>query len=153
MEFPESSYQEPLASPAGLHDYIANSNHEGIMSTRPFIAKSSLCILAVLAVVFAAGCGKKSTNSSGGGAVVPPNSVFISGFAYNPTSRTVAVGTTVTWRNDDGAPHTVTSDSGNELASPTLNRGQSYSHTFNSAGVFTYHCTFHPSMHGSVTVQ
>ncbi len=122
------------------------------MSATRLIAKSGLIGLAIIGLFLLSGCGKKSTNT-GSGANIPPNSVFISGFAYNPATMTVAVGTTITWRNDDSAPHTVTSDTGSELASPTLNRGQSYSHTFNNASVFTYHCNFHPSMSGTVTVQ
>jgi len=122
------------------------------VSVTRLIVKSGIVGLATIGLFLSIGCGKKSTNT-GGGVNIPPNSVFISGFAYNPTSRTVAVGTTITWRNDDSAPHTVTSDTGNELASPTLNRGQSYSHTFNNAGVFGYHCAFHSSMRGTITVQ
>lgn len=60
-------------------------------------------------------------------------------------------GTKVTWTNNDGAPHTVTSDSG-AFGSQTLNQGNTFSFTFTSAGTFPYHCAFHPGMKGTVIV-
>jgi len=37
------------------------------------------------------------------------NSVSIQGFAFNPATLTIKAGTTVTWTNEDSAPHTITS--------------------------------------------
>ena len=77
----------------------------------------------------------------------------ISGYAFSPASITVAKGTKVTWTNKDSVGHTVTEDdSQTGPASSTLNQGQSYSYTFNTAGTFHYHCTIHPYMTGTVTV-
>ncbi len=80
-------------------------------------------------------------------------SVSIKGFAFNPSELTVKKGTTVTWTNMDSAPHTVTSDSGNELSSQVLNTGNSYSHTFDTVGTFEYHCSIHTSMKAKVIVE
>jgi plastocyanin len=44
----------------------------------------------------------------------------------------------------------VTFDDG--VASPTQSDG-TYSRTFAAAGTYTYHCTVHPSMTGTITVQ
>jgi len=79
--------------------------------------------------------------------------VTIQNFAYAPPSLTIPVGTTVIWTNFDSAPHTVTSESGDELDSPVLSTGETFSHTFTTPGVFPYYCTIHPSMRASVTVQ
>lgn len=81
------------------------------------------------------------------------NSVTIENFAFSPTTLTIQKGTTVTWTNQDSAPHTVTSDSGSELSSASLSKGQSYSHTFDQAGTFTYHCNFHSMMKAKVVVE
>jgi|GEM_PF-1113042 len=78
-------------------------------------------------------------------------SATIANFAFNPGTITVKKGTTITWQNNDTAPHTVTSDSG-AFSSQTLQKGQSYAHTFNTTGTFAYHCTVHPMMHGTVIV-
>ncbi|MEV5509495.1 cupredoxin domain-containing protein [Streptomyces orinoci] len=76
--------------------------------------------------------------------------VTIAGFAFSPSTLTVTKGTTVTWTNNDSVSHTVT---GSGLNSPTLSPGDSYSFTFNSSGTFSYICTIHPSMHGTVVVN
>src|SRR6185503_19560720 len=78
--------------------------------------------------------------------------VLIQNFAFNPSSVTINVGDTVTWRQIDTTQHTSTSDSG-IWNSGVLNQGQSFSHTFNTAGTFGYFCQPHPFMTGTITVQ
>ncbi|MEW6035512.1 MAG: cupredoxin family copper-binding protein [Candidatus Micrarchaeota archaeon] len=92
------------------------------------------------------GGGAGSGGSGGSG-----TSVTIQGFAFSPADLTVAKGTTVTWTNQDSAPHTVKFGDGTE--SPTLSKGQSYSRTFSEAGEFSYICGIHPSMTGKVKVS
>ena len=75
----------------------------------------------------------------------------IAGFAFSPADLTVKVGTTVTWTNEDGAPHIVATDDGS-FKSETLNKGDTFSFTFSQAGTFPYHCGIHASMKGTVTV-
>ncbi|MBZ1356550.1 MAG: cupredoxin family copper-binding protein [Candidatus Nealsonbacteria bacterium] len=78
--------------------------------------------------------------------------VVISSFAYVPQEITVQVGTMVVWRNNDTGAHTVTSDDGDELNSPLLSTGDSFSHVFDNVGTFDYHCAPHPFMQGRVIV-
>ncbi|WP_241777745.1 cupredoxin family copper-binding protein, partial [Streptomyces sp. CT34] len=85
------------------------------------------------------------------GAPAAANHVTIAGFAFSPSTLTVSKGTTVTWTNEDRAPHTVTGSGG--LNSPTLGSGGSYTFTFKTAGTFSYYCAIHPSMHGTVVVK
>jgi plastocyanin len=73
-------------------------------------------------------------------------------YHFSPTTTYVSVGGKVTWTNGSDAPHTVTSDSGSELASATLNAGKTFSHTFASTGTFAYHCSIHTYMVGKVVV-
>jgi plastocyanin len=77
-------------------------------------------------------------------------SVRIVNFKFSPKTISVNVGDRVTWTNSDSAPHTAT-DSGN-FDTGTLNRGESGSATFDEAGTFSYICTIHPSMEGTVRV-
>ena len=70
---------------------------------------------------------------------------------------TVAVGTTVTWTNEDGASHTTTSGQNGQhdgigWNSSELSTSQSFSYTFNEVGTFAYTCRIHPFMSGMVTV-
>ena len=77
--------------------------------------------------------------------------VTIQNFSFDQTALSVKKGDTVIWTNKDSAPHTVTGNSGGP-SSGTLNTNATYSFTFTSAGTFNYHCSFHPSMVGTVTV-
>lgn len=79
--------------------------------------------------------------------------IDIMNFAFSLSSLTINKGDTVIWTNQDSASHTVTSDSGSELDSSSLSKSQTYSHTFNNAGTFSYHCTPHPYMKATITVQ
>jgi plastocyanin len=79
------------------------------------------------------------------------SAVSIKGFAFNPKSLTVAAGTTVVWTNNDKVAHTSTSDTG-IWDSGHIQPGKTFSHTFATAGTFSYHCNIHPSMKGSIVV-
>lgn len=72
---------------------------------------------------------------------------------FTPDTITVVVGVnnTVTWVNNDISPHTVTSDTG-LFNSNNLNSGQSWSYTFTTPGTYSYHCSYHPWMKGTVVV-
>lgn len=78
--------------------------------------------------------------------------VVIQNFAFSPVTITIAAGTTVTWTNNDGAAHTVTSDSGT-FDSGNIANGKTYSRTFSETGTFAYHCAIHSSMKATVIVQ
>lgn len=81
-------------------------------------------------------------------------SITINGFAFSPKSLEISAGSTVTWTNMDSFAHTVTSDSGTELASGQLAAGSgTYSHTFSTPGTYTYHCSNHPTMTGTIIVK
>jgi plastocyanin len=74
-------------------------------------------------------------------------------YGFAPATLTVAKGTRVEWSNASDAPHTVTSDSGTTLASDMINpSGGSFSFTFTQPGTYTYHCTIHPYMKGTIVV-
>ena len=78
--------------------------------------------------------------------------IDISGMAFSPNTLTIAVGDTVTWTNQDGAPHSATGDNG-EFDSGTLSNGQTFSFTFTAAGTYTYHCAIHNGMTATIIVQ
>jgi len=73
-------------------------------------------------------------------------------YFFAPTTAFVNVGGTVTWTNGTDALHTVTSDTGSELNSPTIAAAKTFTHTFATTGTFAYHCTIHPYAVGKVVV-
>lgn len=84
--------------------------------------------------------------------VVGVNSVEIKDFAYSPATLTVKVGDTVTWTNKDIAGHSATADD-KSFDTGVLSQGESGSFTFTKAGTFTYFCTPHPNIKGTIIVQ
>jgi len=88
---------------------------------------------------------------------LPPASVSaavnvkIANFAFGPSAVTVKAGTTITWTNNDSAPHTATSASG-LFNSGNLNKGQSFSFKFTEPGTYPYVCVYHPNMKATITV-
>jgi amicyanin len=77
--------------------------------------------------------------------------VTIKQYAYGPSSLNVTVGDTVTWTNLDTVEHDVTVTNGPvSFRSPMLSKGQSWSYTFTTAGSYSYICSVHPDMKGSV---
>jgi plastocyanin len=78
--------------------------------------------------------------------------VSIHNYAFSPSVITVVIGVnnTITWTNNDPVTHTVTAD--DNSFSNTLSAGGTYIHTFTAAGTFTYHCTIHTYMTGTVKV-
>ena len=80
--------------------------------------------------------------------------VTIEDFAFGPGTITVPRGTVVTWTNKDDEPHTVVASGADKLwKSPALDEGESFSFTFDRPGTYSYFCTVHPRMQGTVVVQ
>ena len=94
--------------------------------------------------------------------------INLSSLTFNPSTTTVKVGTTVTWRNDEPITHTVTSgrfegvDKNTGLRSSqnpdgTFNaklagKGKTFSFTFTQPGTYTYYCDIHQGMNATITV-
>ena len=81
-----------------------------------------------------------------------PNQVVIDRRKFTPTTITVAPGTTVTWVNHEDATHTVTADD-KSFDSGKLDTGKTFTHTFETAGTYPYHCEIHYGMTGQVVVK
>ena len=92
--------------------------------------------------------------AGGPGARAAESQVMIDNFSFSPAQLTIAVGTRVTWTNRDDIPHTVTdAATPRAVRSPPLDTGESFAFTFDRPGTYSYFCSLHPHMQGSVTVQ
>ena len=92
------------------------------------------------------------SGSSASSQPVSSTSVTIQNFTFSPSTITVKVGDKVTWTNQDSIQHSATADD-NSWDTGLLSQGKSGTVTFNKAGTFSYHCSIHPNMHGTVIVQ
>jgi plastocyanin len=130
--------------------------------TKHILRGALTAVLALAVLAFASGCSSSGSNSSGlttstSTTAARPSSahevhVEIANFAFSPPSVTVKVGTIVTFTNKDSTEHTATSDSEGVFDTGTLAQGQSMKVVMNKVGTFTYHCSFHAFMHGSIKV-
>ena len=81
-----------------------------------------------------------------------PNAVVIKNFMFMPMDMTVKAGSTVTWKNLDGEPHTVVNDAG-MFRSAALDQNDTYQFKFDKPGVYKVFCGIHPNMKETITVQ
>ncbi len=119
--------------------------------------KRSVVLALVAGALVAAGCGgddEDGGGAAGSGADASSSAkVKITSFKYAPPSLTVKRGGTVTWTNEDKAPHTATVKGGKGFDTDTLQTAKSEQLTFDTAGTFAYVCELHPFMKGTVVVQ
>ena len=131
-------------------------------SARPILFAGLLVCAAALAAC--GGSGASPAASVAASAAAPSNAalseapaaggdaVAIQNFAFGPASLSVAAGTTVTWTNNDTAPHTATADD-ESFDSSSIAPGATFSQAFETAGTFAYHCSLHPNMTGTIEVN
>ncbi|MGH8713102.1 MAG: cupredoxin domain-containing protein [Casimicrobiaceae bacterium] len=79
-------------------------------------------------------------------------SVKIDNFTFGPASLTVAVGTTVTWINEDDIPHAIAA-SDKSFKSKALDTDDTYAFTFTKPGSYEYFCSLHPQMKATIVVN
>ena len=80
------------------------------------------------------------------------SSIVMKNFDFAPMTATVAAGTTVTWKNEDGEPHTVVSTDG-LFRSAALDQNDTFKFTFAKPGTYRYVCSIHPKMVGTIVVK
>ena len=80
------------------------------------------------------------------------NTIVLKNFHFAPTSLTVPVGTTVTWENRDGEPHTVVSYDG-LFHSGGLDQNDTFTFKFDTPGTYKFLCSTHPQMMGAIVVK
>ena len=118
---------------------------------KKLISFPSLALMFILGT-FLYSCSKGGNSSSSNGNNNNPNSVSIANMTFNPASITVKAGTKVTWTNNDVMTHTVTADDAS-FNSGDISSGGIFSFTFSTVGTFNYHCSIHPSMTATITVN
>ena len=109
---------------------------------------AGLCLLVLSAATIAA-CSDSTGSSSGGHG----NAITVSNNSFNPSPDTAAAGVvTFTWSNASNS-HNVTWLTGptTPVNSSTMTTG-TYQPTL-AQGTYTYHCTIHSGMNGTIVVQ
>ena len=116
------------------------------------VMNRSLALLLLIPLAGACSSGDDKADKADDTVAKPSDSVSVSiaDFMFTDAAVSVGAGGTVTWTNSDDQPHTATS-SGNFDAG-AMDPAQSSTVEFPTAGTFTYVCSFHPFMTGTVVV-
>jgi plastocyanin len=135
-----------------MHCHVLNHMMTGMMG--------SLLIIRGGELAFGLPAGVPCPPDTGG---TPPAGTAVhltTGAQFSPQAIMINAGDTVTWKWDDGADHSVTSDTG--LWDSGVKSGgppfPQFSRTFTTPGTFPYHCVIHGGpggvgMSGTVTVM
>lgn len=93
-----------------------------------------------------------AASSSETAAAPPGRTIVIENLQFNPQVLTVKAGERITWVNKDLFPHTATADA-KAFDSKAIAPNGVWTWVARKPGTYTYVCTFHPTMKGTVTVQ
>ncbi len=116
--------------------------------------------MAAVAVVALAGCGGGSSTKAGStgegtpstGAAVSGDAITIKDFLFTPMDLKVKAGQEITVTNEDRAPHTITADD-KSFDSGDLAKGQTFTFKVDKPGTYSYICTIHQYMKGTLEVS
>ncbi|MGX9791957.1 cupredoxin domain-containing protein [Mycobacterium sp. MMS18-G62] len=129
------------------------------------------CAAVCLVVATATACGgsNSSTQGQSGTATATASPTASEGKASAPPQAagatitiadmkfgqplTVSPGAQVTIKNDDSAEHSVTSDTAGKFDVEIDGKGQATLTAPTEPGDYAFHCKYHPSMHGTLTVK
>ena len=105
------------------------------------------------AVAFMAACGGGGNDSRSEEVVVGGMSetIVIEDNAYAPGNLQVPIGASVSWVNNDSALHDAKDDDG-DWETENLRKDDQGAVVFDEPGVYSYHCSLHPSMKAQITV-
>jgi len=109
---------------------------------------------ALLLTVVVVGCAAQPATIPA--PAVAGTQISIKGFAFNPNQPSVTKGATITWTNDDGTTHTVTSGvpgTPSGKFNQSVDAGKTFNFTFTETGTYEFFCSIHNSMRGTVTVK
>src|SRR5437870_12487082 len=112
--------------------------------------RALLCAISFLNLsVFALAGEMKDVDS----AAANKNTIEIKDFNFNPKTLTVKSGEKITWINRDEEPHTIVSVDKQFKKSPPLDTDQEFTITAGVPGTYTYFCSVHPKMTGTIIVE
>jgi plastocyanin len=91
--------------------------------------------------------------AANGAAAATKNQIVIKDFHFTPGTLKVKSGETITWINRDEEPHTVVSVEKQFKKSNALDTDQEFTITAGAPGTYTYFCSVHPKMTGTIVVE
>jgi plastocyanin len=112
-----------------------------------------LCSVSFLNLALFAIAGEMKGADAAAPAPAGTNQIVIKDFHFTPERLTVKSGEKITWINHDEEPHTVVSVEKQFKKSPALDTDEQFSVTAGAPGTYTYFCSVHPKMTGTIVVE
>ena len=133
------------------------------MTSNRYLAPTAVLSLLLMT----AACGGSSAPSRAAATTRADASVSTALLAFDPSEVRIKTGQTVSWIGGDNITHVLvegtydvgadglrTKETDDQAFSLKLTKkGQQVSHTYDKAGTFTYFCTIHKGMNGTVVVS
>jgi plastocyanin len=122
-------------------------------SLRPVSVPGGRVIIKVKSIVLALAIavGLDVVTPAGSAFAASSQAVAIADYHFDPVTLSIHAGDTVVWTNAGPSSHTVTADD-SSFDAGVIAAGSTFSHTFEVAGTYAYHCAIHPSMKAEVEV-
>jgi plastocyanin len=117
-----------------------NALFPGKAAARTFVAAVSIWCISLLCPLQAAHAAPTT------------HTVVIEGMKFVPETITVKAGDTIVWVNKDFFPHTATAQD-RSFDSLDIATGKKWQHVAKKPGTFSYVCTLHPTMKGTLAVK
>lgn len=106
----------------------------------------------IAATLLASVCVWRSSDAAGPAQSPATYRVSIVEMQFKPARLVVHAGDRIVFANQDLFPHTVSADSG-AFDSHQISAAASWTYRTAKPGTYPYHCAYHPTMKGEVTVQ
>ena len=119
-----------------------------------FVARNkTVRILSVISFLFMTNFALGQAGKEAGADGAKENQIVIKDFHFSPETLTVKSGEKVTWINRDEEPHTVVSVEKQFKKSSALDTDQEFTITAGAPGTYTYFCSVHPKMTGTIVIE
>ncbi len=119
-----------------------------------FVARNkTVRILSAISFLFMTNFALGQAGKEDGADGAKENQIVIKDFHFSPETLTVKPGEKVTWINRDDEPHTVVSVEKQFKKSAALDTDQEFTITAGAPGTYTYYCSVHPKMTGTIVVE
>ncbi len=121
--------------------------------TTEFMRKLHPIFLCLFVLFIFSSCEKTHHSYTSAGGQLPGHNIVIKDSSFFPASLTVVAGSTISFLNQTGSPHTIMSDDSIAIKPIVIAPGSYY--TFKSAysGIVPFHCADHPSARGVLIIS
>jgi plastocyanin len=111
---------------------------------------NSILLLSGIAAFFISSCDDGYSNYTSQGGGLTTNYVYLLDGSVQPTYLKVATGSSITFVNNSGQPHTIISDDTTTIKTNLILPAKSFLFKKDTFGIFPYHCVEHPNVTGTI---